>query len=1226
MRSALRLLASGLVLVFLFVGAAFSQGSQTGGITGVVTDPQGALVKGASVEIIDESTGRTVRNVTTGEDGGFSATLLPPVTYRLEVTATNFKKLVVQGVRVSINETARQDVTLELGRVEEVVNVEAAPSLINPVSPVTGQGLDAQTLQRLPLPSPNVLFLINLSAGTASEPVDVRGSGRGTLDVNVNGQRTTNNSVTLDGINVNDFNLAHFDTIPLPNQNTIQELKVATSLYDASSGSKGGGALGMVLRSGQKDFRGEVYWSHRNDVLNANEFFRNRSGQPRARLLQNVFGGSASGPVPWAGGFWFFNYQGVRGRNGLDPAGATLRPIIQSFPTNPDGTTSAALLAPAFGLTPSQIDPIALNILNLRSDIFGGQFFIPRVAQGGCPPGTVSAVPFPGNFQCDFSKIIPVEANQHMINYDRSWRSGADRISGRWFWDNGSAARPYGTAASLAFPSASVQNNRFLSITHTHQFSPTKVNELRGGFSRFISSFIPTDLVSLGDIGATRPNASEVPGVYFVSITGLFTMGTGVNDERGTISNNYNLSNTFSWIFGKHSLRFGGEGTQYQLNRFNRFAIRGALTFGATTSGVPPPPGTSQAAWQFMRCTLDTNDCGAMQNFLRGRITAIQSAAGDPARNFVATDYAAFVQDDYRFSPRLTINLGLRWEAMSYGRDKLFRGGIYDPNLLAQGVNPFLFPDNVNLGGVTGTPGVSDCALDRCLEKDNFAPRLGFAWDIYGDQKTVLRGGYGVYYQRLSNQNILQGSLAPPFFVQLIDSRAIPPAFQLANPLGTQPPAAGLTTFLPSIARFAGLRNTSTGTVDGIPPGGISNNPAHVNNPAFGPRFVNEAGQACASYGGTAPNCVINLASFATATRTTYTPYTQQYNLTLQRELGSGWAFEAGYIGTRYIGGLGIWDPHLAPLASPSNPIVVRDINGVSYTITANTVNNEELRHQVLGLSRKRGTRYTDNIGQGTYHSGQFTLSRRLRQGLFFQAAYTWSKTIDNVSGSMSTDELNATRAGQAGANILNNFPNGNRAIGDFDRPHRLAVTYSYDIPVPKANFFDNQVFKGWSISGIVTYQSGLPFSVLDSTSGGVFGNTGGGTATLSGQCTSPDQFYTTGPIGSRLNAYLNVNCFRTAVNAPNAAGLAATLYGDVPRNAFRGPFQQNWDFSVTKRFTIAENHSFQFRTEFFNLWNHPVFRFPSAVNIGTTSTFGQITETAVPARLIQFNLRYNWR
>ena len=761
MRSGLRWLASVLALGLLCVAPVFSQGSQTGGITGVVSDTGGALVKGASVEVIDESTNASVRSLTTGDDGGYSASLLPPGNYRLEITATNFKKAVVQGIPVRITETSRQDVSLEAGRIEEVVNVEASASLINTSSAVTGQAINSETLGLLPLPSPNIMFLLSLSTGTASEPTDVRSSGRGNVDVNVNGQRTTNNSVTLDGINVNDFNLAHFDTIPLPNPHTIREFKIATSLYDASSGTKGGGALGLVLKSGSKDFHFDLYWNHRNDALNANEFFFNRTGTKRGRLLQNVFGGSASGPVPWAGGFWFFNYQGVRSRNGLDPAGATLRPIIQAFPTNPDGTTSAALLAAAFNqstntaqtprtLTAADIDPVAVNILNLRSALYGGEFFIPRRRQGGCENTTVT-----GAFNCTFSGIIPGEANQHTITYDRSWRDGADALSGRWFWDNGSAAKPFGTASGLAFPQAAIQNNRFLSITHTHQFSPTIVNELRAGYSRFISSFIPTDPITLDEIGASRPNEGEVPGIYFFSITGLFSAGTGVNDERGTISNTYNLVNTLSWTRGKHTMRFGGERSQYQLNRFNNFAVRGALTFGAT-SGVD-------------------NDWSPFQNFLQGRVTAIQSAFGDAARNFVATDWSAFVQDDYRFSQRLTFNVGLRWEAMSFGYDKLYRQNIYDPSVAAQGLNPFRFPENVNLAGFTGDPGVPDCALGDCLDANNFGPRVGFAWDVNGDQRTVLRGGYGIYYQRLSNQNILQGALGPPFTVQPLSNNPNPP-------------------------------------------------------------------------------------------------------------------------------------------------------------------------------------------------------------------------------------------------------------------------------------------------------------------------------------------------------------------------------------------------------------------------------------------------------------------
>jgi hypothetical protein len=1209
MRSALRLL-SGAILGLLCAVSVFAQASQTGGITGVVSDAGGALITGATVDVISESTGKSERTATTTGDGGYSFTLLKPGTYRLEITAPNFKKAVVSAVQVRIGESTRQDVTLEAGRIEETVNVEATASLINPSSATTGQPLGSETLRNLPLASPNFLFLMSLSAGTASEPTDVRTAGRGTADMNVNGQRTSNNSISLEGINVNDFNLAHFDTVPLPNPSTLEEMKVSTSLYDASQGSKGGGALGLVIKSGSKDFHWEGYWSHRNDALNANEWFRNANRvSKRARLLQNVFGFSGSGPVPALGGFWFFNYQGVRARNGLDPLGSSLTPTIQNFPVGPDGKTSATLLASAFNLNVNQIDPIAVNILNQQSTLYGVGFLVPRPGGvcGSASSGTATA--FPGTFTCSFSNVAPITDNQYTISYDRIMRDGKDKISGRWFWDNGSVAKPYGTASSLAFPRTDTQQNRFLSLTHTHVFSATKINELRAGYSRFIFANIPTDSINLSDIGATRGNSDLFPGMYQVNITGLFQIGTGVNDDRGTVSNQYNIVDTFSMTTGKHSLRMGGEAIQYQLNRFNNFAVRGALTTGATSSGVTPAPST------FVNCKLDTNDCSAFQNFLRGRVTAIQSAFGDPARNFVATDFAAFIQDDYRWSPRLTFNIGLRWEGMSFGHDKLYRAGVFDPALAAAGQNPFLIPEKVDLAGFKGTPGVSDCALRNCFDGNNFAPRVGFAWDISGDQKTVIRGGYGIYYQRLSNQNILQNSLAAPFTVQPLSSTTTPAAFQLANPFSSIPPPSPIASaFIPSATFFAGLRDTTTG----LP----ATNPNLLN---VAPVFVNAAGQRCLNYGGTATNCSINLASFTSAPLDAYTPYTQQYNFTVQREIGRGWAAEIGYVGTHYTGGIGIWDPFLAPLASPEHPITVKDMNGVSYTITTNTVNNEELRHQILGLSRKRGSRYSGNIGFADYDSLQVTVSRRMSRGLYFQAAYTFSKTTDNVSGSLSTDELNATRNGQGGGNILNSQADvfQNKARGDFDRPHRFVVSYSYDLPVPDRSFFNNQVFKGWSISGIVTYQSGLPFSLTDSTAGGAFGQTGVATATFSGTCgTDVSGMYTQGSRSDILAHYINPACFKTASVVPNGL-TGATGFGDVPRNAFRGPYQQNWDFSVIKNFRIREGHDLRFRMDIFNVWNHPVFGFPTSVNIGSPATLGQITTTVVPARLIQFGLNY---
>jgi hypothetical protein len=1086
-------------------------------------------------------------------------------------------------------------VNLSVGNIKEKVEVIAAPSLINPVSPVMGNSIDAAILERLPLASPNPLFLLSLSTGTSGDLTDVRANGRGSANITVNGGRTSNNSISLEGINVSDFNLAQFDAVPLPNPDVLQEFKVATSLYDASQGGKGSGALGLVLKTGSKDIHVDLYWRHRNDALNANEWFRNANGlSDRARLLQNVFGGTASGTVTKVGGFWLFNYQGIRSRNGIDPTASSLSPIIQDFPTTPQGTTSAALLAPAFALTAAQIDPVAVNILNINSSLYGGQFLIPRVGQRGCGVVTGAGTNNPGSFNCQFSAVGSFGDNQYTITYDRPMRDGRDKLTGRWFWDNSSSLKPYGTSSTLAFPRADVLNNRFVSVSETHVLSASKVNELRLGYSRYVIQNTPTDSVSLQQVGASRPNSAEFPGIYQLSLTGLFSLGTGVNDDRDIISNQYNVVDNFSWTTGKHSLRMGGEGIQYRVNRTTNFAARGVLTFGSTAG--------------------PNNTFSAFQNFLQGRVTSTQSAAGDFGRNNIATDFAGFIQDDYRFSPKLTFNFGVRWDGLSFSYDKLYRVGIYDPSIAAAGNNPFQFPQELDLAGFRGTPGVSDCALASCFDWNNFAPRVGLAWDVFGDQKTVARGGFGIYYQRISQQNINLLSLSAPFAVQAVFNNATPSAFQLANPFPFQTaPSTIVSDFIPQGTHFAGLRRLSgTGLLD-------------PNDPNVAPIFVNDDGQACLNYGGTATNCSINLASFTSTSRDARMPYTMQFNLLMQHEVGKGWALEVGYVGTRSVGGLGIWDPYIAQLASPLDPITIRDVNGNSYSITANTVNNEELRHQALGLSRKRGSRYVSNIGLSNYNSLQLTVMRRLQRGLYFQGAYTFSKNIDNVSGSQSFDELNISRNGQGGATMLNfqDDPRLNRAISDFDRPHRFVLSYLYDLPVPGHHFFDNQVFQGWSVGGIITYQSGLPFSVIDSTSGGAYGNTGGGTATFI--CANAEAAYTRGSLSNRLEHYLNPACFTRAANVPFAAGAGATGYGNAPRNAWRGPFQQDWDFVVNKQFQIWEKHRLQFRMEFFNLFNHPIFRFPSVVNIGTPSTFTRITETAIPARLIQFGVRYSF-
>ena len=1210
----LRNVVQGVLFLLLAAIAALSQGLQTGGVTGVVRDPSGAVIAGAKIDLVNTGTGKVDRSITSAADGGFAFTLVPPGAYRVDVSASGFKQFRAHEVEVRINEATRVDCTLEVGSIQDTISVEAMSTMVSTESATTGQPIDSHTLTALPLPVPNFLFLLTLSPGTAGEPPDVRSANRGIVDINVNGQRTSNNSVSIDGINVNDLNLAHFDTVPLPNPDAIEEFKVATSLYDASLGSKGGGALTLVLKSGTGKWHGDAYWSHRNDFLNANEWFRNQARVARPKLLQNVVGFSGSGPIPKLGGYWFANVQGVRARNGIDPNGSTVSPTIPNFPTAADGSTSAALLASAYGLNPSQIDPIAVNFLNLKGSIYGGNYVVPRAAQSGCiAPSSAAAV----SFRCTFSKVAPISDNQFTITHDRSLRDGKDKISGRWFYDDGQTDKPLGTATNsgLAFPLAAVQRNRFASITETHLISPRQVNEFRFGFSRFNSSTAPTDLINLKDIGATRPNISQFPGVYHINVSGLFQFGTGVNDDRGTISNQFQWSDSWSLTRGRHTLRAGYEFLRYQLNRFNNFSVRGDLTFNATTG--------------------DNNTFTPFQNFLQGRVTGLQSAFGDPGRYFRNNDMDAYFQDDFRVSSRLSLNLGVRWEGMGFAHDKFYRSTIFNPALMELNPpqNPFVFASDLTLGGLKGTPGYGRCGLKTCFADLNFAPRAGFAWDTMGNQKLVVRGGFGIYYQRLSNQNLLQGGLGAPFTVQPISNDPAPVSFQLANPLAGQSGVSSgpiVTSAIPQVARFAGLRRISGA------------GPLDVNDPNVGPIFVNQDGQMCLNYGGTAGNCVINLASFSTALPYARTPYNQQWNLTIQRQFARSWAAEIGYVGSHYLRGIGIWDPYLASLASPSRPITVTDLSGQKYTITANTVNNRDLREGIIGLSRTRGARYDDNIGTAVYHSLQATLSHRFSRGLFFQAGYTFSREIDNVSGSQSTDELNSTQAGQNGASIYNwqNNPRQNRAQGDFNRPHRFVVSYDYELPFSANSSAGRLLVKGWSVSGIVSYQNGLPFSITDSSSNGAFGG-GTGTGMLicrpaseqiaaapsctPGSITTIPAALTSGSIQSRLNNYINPNFFSAAPSVPNAAGAGATGYGNVPRNSFRGPFQQDWDFSVGKLFRVKERHSLNFRADFFNLFNHPIFRQPNTVSLNTPATFGQITSTVIPARLIQFGLRYQF-
>jgi len=282
-------------------------------------------------------------------------------------------------------------------------------------------------------------------------------------------------------------------------------------------------------------------------------------------------------------------------------------------------------------------------------------------------------------------------------------------------------------------------------------------------------------------------------------------------------------------------------------------------------------------------------------------------------------------------------------------------------------------------------------------------------------------------------------------------------------------------------------------------------------------------------------------------------------------------------------------------------------------------------------------------VGNQIYHSAQVLLSHRYQNGLFTQIGYTYGKNIDNVSGSISTDELNGS-TGRGGAAIFNDQSNPalNRALSDLDRRHRLTIAYGYEIPVPKSGMFGSQAFQGWGVSGLITFQSGQVFTPTDGNAGGAYGFVNGtplaicnatqdpalGPTCTPGAPTNPLAAVTPGGIESRLNHYINPNFFSDPVSVANSNDPGATGFGTPMRNIYRGPFQSDVDFSITKSFHITEKHRFVFRADAFNLFNHPVFSIPTNSNtleLTSPDIFGNITQTVIPARLLQLGLKYSF-
>jgi hypothetical protein len=1182
----IRLLALS-VVVALLAAYTFAQGGATGAITGTVQDPSGAVVANADVRITNQGTDVLERSVKTGPDGAFTAPLLPVGTYRVSIQAAGFSEGTFSDIDVRVTETTRVIAKLTTQSVQQRIAVQAEVPSIDTSDATTGQAVESNTIRALPLATQNFQQLLTLSTGAQSELNAAAHLGRGDVRIQVNGQREDNNNYAIEGVSVTDYNVAELTNTPLPNPDVVQQFKVQTSLYDASQGRNGGGNINAILKSGSSKFHGDAYEFFRNTVLDANEYFLKGSGSPRPVIQQNIFGGSLGGPVSPGGklGFFFVNYQGTRQRSGDSP-GTLISTFIPYVPASDRGTANAAALAADFGV-PSA-DPVAVNLLAFQSDQFGAPangYLYPLPNVTGANPGDL--------VQFTVSKPGKFTDNQFTANWDHEFHQSRDSIAARFFYSNSETDVPFGAGglqASLGAPASGTDLNfpyelpvrdRVFVVSETHVFSPKLVNDFRFGVVHIDNTAKNVNPVTVGDAGIDRPTDNLTSSIYkFTFVTSGFQFGPTPPANQAQTQNNYNFVDDLSWVRGAHTITVGGQYVRVRLDKLFPQVFNGQLFFVNT----------------------GTTDFG---DFVGGTPAFSFGGGGVYNHSYKQSNSAVFAQDDWKATSNLTLNLGLRTEFLGAWNDGDCHIGNIESDLTNSGTYPFVYPKCVDKLGVSGLTGTASGSTFRNSVSTGLGPRVGFAWDVMGHHTTTLRGGYGIYYVREDIGAVDQLSFQSPFIPIVFFGQT--PGFTMSNFFTGTPatnanavPAAGdlNAAWLPCLAQLTSFPDTN----------------------------------GAATYGGcTGPgvNSTQNLFVLEVP-RHFVVPNTQQWNLSAQRELGRHWVFELGYVGTRGIH-LRETRDGIQSVDAIKHPFTVSDNLGNQYTITTDTFANAIARTPAPGLNGYSGYQLFANDAYSTYHALQATLSRRWSKN-YFQAAYTFSKNID------------ATSTGNTAFNTAYNDQssvNASRGISDFNRPHRLSVSYAYDLPFfEHATGVTKAALGGWQVSGVTIFQSGLPFSIFDSSAGTAF--LGAGSTPLLGASLAPGASIagglSSGDLRQRVaNGYLNPAAFTPAplvdpVDCANdpTGNFCTTGFGDLARNLYHGPFQQNWDVSFLKHFQIGEHQDIRFAADFFNIWNHTNFGVPTVTDIeaylanpGPGNPFGKIVQTNGNPRLIQFSLRW---
>jgi hypothetical protein len=1056
-----------------------------GTISGYIRDSSGAVVPNAAVRIVNEKTGAT-RSAMSDDAGFYQVLGLISGTYTIEAEVSGFKKFRNAGVVLRVDENVRADIPLEVGQVTEAVEVSAQAALIDTRSSQTSATIDDRRIVELPLRGRNVFALAATLPGVlnvrAPDNSDV-GDTRAGPSMNVNGGRAN--------MNYNRFNGTYFNN---PSRNTgmnapppdaVQEFRIQTSNFAADSGRNPGANITVVSRQGTNEIHGAVWEFHRNDNLNARSFFQTQKPQ----LIQNQFGAAAGGPIIRNKTFIFGTYEGIRDRrqaaatNALPPTAAEIAGDFSHLNgvkqlVNPADNSPF----PGNRIPTSLFDPAARKLLS----------FIPVVSSGG-----IQAV-----------GPNPRDSDLYMFRWDLTMTS-KQSLFAHYYLNQTSQENPaLAYSSNIAGWTGQKQGPRFQNagINHTWTLSPALLAQTTLGFTRSYSLNTPTITRTPEELGISGMPMYTDGGSPQFSVSGRVDLRSG--GPVKFVSNVYQVQENISWIRGRHTLRFGFE--HMDLGFFQSFLGPPQFTFnGQRTGGGVATRGDPMA------------------DFLLGAYQQLPVTNGVRVNDGGNTFTALYIHDDFKVSPRLTLNLGLRYELPTPWIDKQDRINTVIPDAsIRSGKFPSAPPGMLFPGDLPR--GLYD------TDTNNFAPRFGFAFDVFGDGRTAIRGAYGIFYDTFNTDTIAQEN--PP---------------------------------------FSGGRQTFTN-------GTMSNPFASVGRPAP-PAFIDPA----------AFTFVFPINGFwsGTGKDSLRTTYFQEWNLTIARELGQSYAVSAAYIaktGRKLIA----YRPFNAAPYIPG-------LNAQGQPIS--TEGNAGSRAPFLpGIYGTEGI-YLDNSFTSSFHSMQLEVNKRFSHGLQFNTSYTLGKSID----SSSTTNL--------GGCLSNPFDvRSDRGRSDFDRRHAFVFSgvWSPALGGDQRGFL-SRIFGGWTTSGFQTVQSGAPVTPFAGQNTALDGNICGGSSI------HPDQV---GQIARSHSSRADMvaNFFNRDAFVLPAIG----RYGTAGRNIFSGPAIVSTDLAVLKNIRVFEQQSFQFRAEFFNLFNNVNFNNPVATL--SSSTYGRITGSQ-PGRLIQLGLKYIW-